>query len=508
MLVLAGVYGTPPVALAQSSASPQPGPARIGTPTAEPDYPIPNGYFYTAAAPGQNGAGYRVANEAGIPLWDAYKAAGGTQTLGYPLTRRFTWNGTVVQAFQNGVLRWLPTDARAEIRTAAEVGPAPADAKRAEPPLSFSGESARPAWSGWWWPANDLVGGPRLFDPDGPLARFDRYVESLGHPAPNTLAWERAEVRFAGLAWAGHCNGWAAASLLEIEPTQERVVNGVTFSVADQKGLLSSYHFADSAAWAAGSFDKDVEPADFHRELTRWIGGERKGLIFTFRPFGNDEVWSYPASKFETVIGPDPVEPDRWHVKTTVWLTDNDVLASFVGNRPWPGPDGKVLEYTLIGDPYNPNGGAWGPRSEGRFGRPFMIWYPDPINRNIDRQLTSPGLEYRLVRQITRGVDPKPLFSPILRPLLPVGAIEAVPDTELVPTTPRPARPAAPGSTGPPAPPVTAPPAPGAAGAPPPVPGAPLAPGAAPPSPNGTGAPIVPSLGEPPATGVPPTPGP
>ena len=33
------------------------------------------------------------------------------------------------------------------------------------------------------------------------------------------IDWERQEIRFAGLSWAGHCNGWAAAALLEPEPT-------------------------------------------------------------------------------------------------------------------------------------------------------------------------------------------------------------------------------------------------------------------------------------------------
>jgi hypothetical protein len=268
--------GAPP-ASAQSAirpAPPQPsGP--VGTPSPEGDYAIPNGHFYTQAAPGQQGAGYRVANEAGIPFWDAFQKEGGVSTLGYPLTRRFTSNGTVVQLFQFGALRWNATEKRAEVRQPKEVGEPPADAKRAEPPLAFGAQASRVPWSGWWWPANDLVGGPRLFDFDGPLARYDRFVEALGRPDPDTMEWERAEVRFSSLPWAGHCNGWAAAALLELEPTKPRTLNGITFSVADQKGLLTSYHFADAAAWAVGSETRDAPAAEFHRAVTRWIGIER-----------------------------------------------------------------------------------------------------------------------------------------------------------------------------------------------------------------------------------------
>jgi hypothetical protein len=392
---------------------------RFGTARADGDYPIPNGHFFTQAAPGQNGNGYRVANEAGIPFWDAFQAEGGVGTLGYPLTRRFTWNNTVVQLFQNGVLRWLPTEARAEVRSPRDVGEPPAEAKRTELPLAFGGAAQRTPWSGWWWPANDVVGGPRLFDPDGPLARYDRYVEALGRPHPGTREWERVEVRYAGLAWAGHCNGWASAALLEPEPVGERTVNGVTFSVADQKGLLTSYHFADAAAWAVGSEETDATPAQFHQAVVSWIGGESKGAIFTYRPGGDEEVWSYPAHRFEAEIGPDPLEPNVWHVRMTVWLVDNEVPASFVGSRPWPAPNGKVLEYTLTGpDPHRPTGGSWSPRTAGRFARPFMVWYPDPGSRNIGRQLASPNLEYALLREIIRGPAPKPLFDPRIPPLI------------------------------------------------------------------------------------------
>jgi hypothetical protein len=256
------------------------------------------------------------------------------------------------------------------------------------------------------------VGGPRLFDPNGPLDRYDRYVEQLGRPNPSTVEWERGEIRFARVAWAGHCNGWAAASLLEPEPTTDRTLNGITFTVADQNGLLTSYHFADAAAWAVGSDDQDATAAEVHRSLLSWIGGQKNGLVFTFKPSGNEEVWSYPAYRFETVIGPDPFEADVWHVKTTVWLVDNDVPAGMVGSRPWPSADGKVLSYTLRGDPYNPASGEWDASTNGRFGRPYMVWYPDPVNRNIDRQLTSPELEYRTLIQIVRGTDQKPLFAP------------------------------------------------------------------------------------------------
>jgi len=401
LVLVVGLSGAAPSVLASQAAQ-----------TVESDdFEIPNGHFFPQAAPGQKGAGYRVANELGIPFWDAYQDAGGVGTLGYPVTRRYVQQGSVVQLFQGGALRWLTSEGRADVIPSNQMGQPPAPSKVAEPPPRSSGDAERYPWSGWWWPANDLVGGPRLFDANGPLAKYDRYVETLGRGNPDTTRWERTEIRFASIQWAGHCNGAAAAALLEPEPQESRTVNGITFGVADLKGLLTSYHFANAAAWAVGGEDVDASPADFHQALTNWLGEQRKGAVFTFRLAG-DEVWSYSAYKYETVFGPDPLEPDVWHVRTVVWLVDNEVPANFVGARPWPSAEGKLFEYTLHGDPAQPTGGEWSRANQGRFGRPYMVWYPDPARRNIGRQLASPALDYSLIKQILGRTDDLPVFAP------------------------------------------------------------------------------------------------
>ena len=399
------------VALAVSAGAPRVHAAPGAAAPDSEDYSIPNGHFFPQAAPGQNGAGYRVANEAGIPFWDAFEQLGGLEALGYPVTRRYVQQGSVVQLFQKGALRWLSDEGRADVVSTRDMGTPPSTAKVAEPPLRSSADAEQYPWSGWWWPANDVVGGPRLFDPNGPLAKYDLFVQSLGLGNPDTRGWERDQIMFPRLQWAGHCNGWAAAAVLEPEPQEGREINGIYFGVADLKGLLSSYHFADAAAWAVGGEDANVSPADFHQALVNWIGGHRKGAVFTFRLVG-DEVWSYPAYKYESVMGPDPLDPDVWHVRTVVWLVDNDVPASFIGARPWPSAEGKAFEYTLHGDPKNPTGGEWSAANQGRFGHPYMVWYPDPNRRNVDRQLTSPQLEYGMLRQILGRDETRPVFAP------------------------------------------------------------------------------------------------
>ncbi len=79
-----------------------------------PDYDVLNGHYFTqtggAAAPE---AGYAITDEDGVPMWTEFQRLGGVQALGYPVSRRFTWDGLVVQATQKAVLQWRPDLGRA-----------------------------------------------------------------------------------------------------------------------------------------------------------------------------------------------------------------------------------------------------------------------------------------------------------------------------------------------------------------------------------------------------------
>jgi hypothetical protein len=79
-----------------------------GSPTRAADYDIPNGHFFTQTNANGSASGFAVTDEGGVPLWTGYKALGGVDVLGYPVTRRFEMDGFVVQAFQKSVLQWRP----------------------------------------------------------------------------------------------------------------------------------------------------------------------------------------------------------------------------------------------------------------------------------------------------------------------------------------------------------------------------------------------------------------
>lgn len=75
------------------------------------DYAVAGGWFFTEANGsdlGTSPTGYTVSNADGILFYDAFKFVGGVQAVGYPVSRRFTYQGFTTQAFQKAVFQWRP----------------------------------------------------------------------------------------------------------------------------------------------------------------------------------------------------------------------------------------------------------------------------------------------------------------------------------------------------------------------------------------------------------------
>ncbi len=78
------------------------------------DFDVVNGYYFTEAGGSPSyDQGYSITNTDGVPLWSEFQRLGGVGALGYPVSRRFTWDGFVVQATQKAVLQWRPDLGRA-----------------------------------------------------------------------------------------------------------------------------------------------------------------------------------------------------------------------------------------------------------------------------------------------------------------------------------------------------------------------------------------------------------
>ena len=79
-----------------AQARPSPTPAR--------DWDVPGGHFYTQTG-GGNG-GFAIGDDDGLRFWSTFQQLGGSTTLGFPASRRFTLNGFVYQATQAALLQW------------------------------------------------------------------------------------------------------------------------------------------------------------------------------------------------------------------------------------------------------------------------------------------------------------------------------------------------------------------------------------------------------------------
>lgn len=269
------------------------------------------------------------------------------------------------------------------------------------------GEAARPAWSGYWWPmlsGESRAGNRNLYDEDGPLDKYDAYCVAIGLPNPRAKEFEKwrywSDTRMEQATghtsyWWGHCNGWAAAAVLEPEPTAPRVAQGVQFAIGDLKGLLTVTHNGDPV-----DLIRKLGPSDahlFHATVIQSIGIDRRGLIFDTKLDPIDpktgqpmrEVWNYPSYRYECDYQP-AGEPETWDVTMRLWFADDGVFPDYVGTKNWP-VEGqpKVYTYRIQGDQQNPSAGTWIGDSEKD--HPDLMWRPQPLPVQNAAEDQDPG---------------------------------------------------------------------------------------------------------------------
>ncbi|MBI2954407.1 MAG: family 10 glycosylhydrolase [Chloroflexi bacterium] len=80
------------------------------------DWDLPNGHFFTQANGYHLGSnpsvGFAVTDEGGVLFWSEFKRLGGVAGVGFPISRRFEWDGFTTQVFQKAVFQWRPEISR------------------------------------------------------------------------------------------------------------------------------------------------------------------------------------------------------------------------------------------------------------------------------------------------------------------------------------------------------------------------------------------------------------
>lgn len=231
--------------------------------------------------------------------------------------------------------------------------------------------NANKPWRGYWWPYKGL---PLSGNSASPMAKLDRFVTNRTGSNPGSARWENTHHVSHGIWWEGHCNGWAASSIIRAEPRYTRwdSVTGLSFSVSDIKGLMAEDDYCVNTAFfghryngRAGENINDVDPLTFHRTLTYYIGQLGKAVAMDYRrdpPVDNNVVSSYTMSitnESATAVG----------VRAVLTIHKYD---GFRTNNPGVAPSyQKTYSYVLYKNSAGAyTGGAW------RSGNPDFLWVP------------------------------------------------------------------------------------------------------------------------------------
>lgn len=254
-------------------------------------------------------------------------------------------------------------------------------------------------WSGFWWPRSKK-GMVQVME------KYDSFVEKKTGNNPGAAAWEsnprNGHYNPSSPGWTGHCNGWAAASILEPEPKAPRTVEGISFSVGDQKGLLSEmYMDCYSEFYGRRKNDDfplsfDIRPDLFHRLLVENIKTKKRGMVADISY--NSPVWNYSICGYTSEWKPGGLlSKDSVRVTTTVYFADDGVAADFLGTKYLK----KTYNYTLkLNNNGEIVGGNWTLAS--LWDHPDFVWIPtaDAPPRGTGE---NPKLKTAMIYEITRS---------------------------------------------------------------------------------------------------------
>ncbi len=349
------------------------------------------------------------------------------------------------------------------------------------------GQPRQQPWAGFWWPytSNGIA---RSTSGGSPAGKYDAARGGLTH----SQRWEVAN-HGAGVpgvqGWWGHCNGWSVAAALFPEPRESVRVNGIEFTVADIKALLSEagmFASADYFGDRVDSFDRnasrkwdDPVPNQYFLVLMNYMGVHRRPVLID--RYTGGEVWNQPLAGYrfeepkpEDYLGADPAAPNvyRMRATSTLWWMEDNVPAgaispefrfetnSMIKSRTltmelWlDGPvefdaDGRISksgDIVVARDGEFLVGGRWLTRN-GNQGHPDYMWVPYSIIKPDPRapeKHSNPYIDIDWIRRhiLSGGVDddsvrPAPIPE-VPEPVPGPDEGEGEDDGEGIPNTPRP----------------------------------------------------------------------
>lgn len=188
-------------------------------------------------------------------------------------------------------------------------------------------EAKNRSWSGFWYPVTSKF----LYEGDSaPLKKWQDLLEKRGHSTQIVKQEAERYLGYVSTHWDGYCDYWSKAAVLVPEPKQSKIIDGIEFTIADQKALHTYAH---------GRFDKkmygipylgtretdgahdDLVPSAFHRIATHVLGVEKRALVVDIDP--GTEVWNKPFDRYSWSIEKDPQLNYAYLVSAIPWYVNH-----------------------------------------------------------------------------------------------------------------------------------------------------------------------------------------
>ena len=206
----------------------------------------------------------------------------------------------------------------------------------------FDAEASVRPWSGWWYPQRGTILFQETEKGPAPLQKYDQWVERTQGVDSTAADFERQKFYDPQAAdWAGLCDAWSAASILEPEPVAPAGrIDGIRFTTGDLKALvIKSYEnvkdlrkFGQRYNGERGDDYDDISPDQFHRVLQHELFEEGRPFIMDVNP--GIEVWNFPVYKAHIQITADPHDAHVMHVDAQLTTASPFVDPDYVGTFP------------------------------------------------------------------------------------------------------------------------------------------------------------------------------
>jgi hypothetical protein len=218
-------------------------------------------------------------------------------------------------------------------------------------------------WDGYWWPyqQGEMINGYRSHP--SPIEKLDKRFDLNGAAE----LWEKTyHYQPDGPNWAGHCNGWAAASISEEEPLKKVSTQGLTFYVGDLKALWTEVYQSSTGTIYGIRDGLGMDPLIFHTELQAYLRDNQLPILMD--DDGGVQVWTYPIFRYVMDWTDDG---NIRHVTTVVYGANDAVYPDTIDKSTlsW------TYTYDLTMEAGVPVSGEW--TGDSMSSQPDFMWYPE-----------------------------------------------------------------------------------------------------------------------------------